>query len=224
MSILSYHHLGSDATSMDELASTTFLGIVHIVVESTTVCGAVAKGGAAANLLSTDEAEPAVDDYTLIYDLDEAPARQLTGQWPSLPDAVQVSSEEGEELLRAARDRNGWHGQEALKHQEQPPTRLYDQRGNSICDESHLRAVLDDADDAVWLVPAMALTESTDWGAADRQVSSVPMRQELDCQNCEQVTDHRFRIHESVLDGAWTRQPIWECQVCDSAHYGPALE
>jgi len=70
----------------------TSLGIVHLVVESTTFYGAVAKGGAAANLLSANEAEPAVDDYTLIYDLDEAPARQLAEQWPSLPDAVQVAS------------------------------------------------------------------------------------------------------------------------------------
>ena len=30
------NHLGSDATSTDETASTTFLGIVHLVVESTT--------------------------------------------------------------------------------------------------------------------------------------------------------------------------------------------
>ncbi len=84
------NHLGSDATSTDESASTTFLGIVHLVVESTTFYGAVAKGGAAANLLSANEAEPAVDDYTLIYDLDEAPARQLADRWPSLPTAVQV--------------------------------------------------------------------------------------------------------------------------------------
>jgi hypothetical protein len=54
----------------------------------------VAKGGAAANLLSANEAEPAVDDYTLIYDLDEAPAHQLAEQWPSLSEAVQLSSEE----------------------------------------------------------------------------------------------------------------------------------
>jgi hypothetical protein len=68
---------------MDESASTTFLGIVHIVVESTTFYGAIAKGGAAANLLTANEAEPAVDDYTLIYDFDEAPARRLAEQWPS---------------------------------------------------------------------------------------------------------------------------------------------
>ena len=74
------NHLGSDATRTNESASTTLLGIVHLVVESTTFYGAVAKGGAAANLLSTNEAEPAVDDYTLIYDLDEAPACQLAEQ------------------------------------------------------------------------------------------------------------------------------------------------
>jgi hypothetical protein len=218
------NHLGSDATSTNEAASATFLGIVNLVVESTTFYGAVAKGGAAANLLSANEAEPTVDDYTLIYDLDEAPARQLAEQWPSLPDAVQVSSEKGERLLSAARDRTGWHGQEASEGQEQAPTRLYDQRGDGIRDASRLDAVLDVADDAVWLVPAMALTESTGEAAADRQASTVPTTQELDCQNCGRATDHRFKSHESVPDEAWTGQPIWECRVCGSARYGPNLE
>ncbi|WP_336136244.1 hypothetical protein [Natronomonas amylolytica] len=218
------NHLGSDATNTNEAASTTCLGIVHLVVESATFYGAVARGGAAANLLSANEAEPVVDDYTLIYDLNEAPARQLVEQWPSLPDAVQVSSEEGERLLSAARDRTGWHGQGASEHQEQPPTRLYDQRGDGIRDASRLDAVLDDADDAVWLVPAMALTESTGEAGAYQQESSVPTTQELDCQNCVQATEHRFKTHESVPDEAWTGQPIWECRVCGSARYGPNLE
>ncbi|MFC7157733.1 hypothetical protein ACFQPA_20100 [Halomarina halobia] len=218
------NHLGSEATSTDEVATTTFLGIVHLVVESTTFYGAVAKGGAAANLLSANEAEPAVDDYTLIYDLDEAPARQLAEQWPSLPDAVQVSSKEEGQLLRAARDRTGWNGQGASERQEQAPTRLYDQRGNGIRDESGLGAVLDDADDTVWLVPAMALSESAGEAKANRQRSSVPTTQQLDCQNCGRTTDHRFKTHESVPDEAWTGQPIWECRVCCSARYGPSLE
>ncbi|TQQ78529.1 hypothetical protein EGH24_14265 [Halonotius terrestris] len=187
------NHLESDATSSVESASTTYLGIIHLVVESTTFYGAVAKGGAAANLLSANEAEPAVDDYTLLYDLDEAPARQLAEQWPSLPDAVQVASAEGERLLSAARDRTGWHGQGATA-QQQAPTRLYDQRGDGIRDASRLDAVLDDADDVVWLVPAMALTESTGEDAADRQVSSVPTAQELDCQTCGRATDHQFKL------------------------------
>ena len=216
------NHLGSDATSTNETASTTVLGIVHLVVESTTFYGAVAKGGAAANLLSANEAEPAVDDSTLIYDLGEAPARQLADQWPSLPDAVPVSSEEGKQLLSAARDRTGWHGKETSECQEQAPTRLYDRRGNGIRDASRLDAVLDDADDAVWLVPAMALTESTGEAAGDRQVSSVPTVQELDCQNCGRATDHRFKTHESVPDEAWTGHPMWECRVCGSLRHGPS--
>ncbi len=187
------NHLGSDATSTNESASTTFLGITYLVVESTTFYGAVAKGGAAANLLSASEAEPAVDDNTLIYDLDEAPERQLAEQWPSLPDAVQVSSEEGERLLSSSRDRTGWHGQGDTAHQQQPPMRLYDHRGNGIRNASRPTEVLDDADDAVWLVPAMVLTESTGEAAADRQVSSVPTTQELDCQNCGRATGHRFK-------------------------------
>jgi len=218
------NHLESDTTSTGESASTAFLGIVHLVVESTTFYGAVAKGGAAANLLAANEAEPTVDDYTLIYDLDEAPARQLAEQWPSLPDAVQVSSAEGERLLSVARDRAGWHGQEASERQEQAQTRLYDQRGDGIHDVSRLDAVLDDADDAVWLVPAIALTESTGEAGADRQASSVPTTQELDCQTCGRATDHRFKTNESVPDEAWTGQPIWECRVCGSARYGPNLE
>jgi len=46
----------------------------------------------------------------------------------------------------------------------------------------------------------MALTESTGEAAADRQDSSVPTTQELDCQNCGRATDHRFKTHESVPD------------------------
>jgi len=99
------NHLGNEATSTNESATTTFLGSVHLVVESTTFYGAVAKGGAAANLPTANEAEPAVDDYTLIYDLEEAPARQLADRWPSLSAAVQVSSGERERLLRAAQGR-----------------------------------------------------------------------------------------------------------------------
>jgi rubrerythrin len=110
------------------------------------------------------------------------------------------------------------------KRQEQAPIRLYDQRGNGIRDVSRLDADLDDDDDAVWLVLAVALTESTAEAAADRQASSVPTTQELDCQNCGRATDHRFKTHESVPDEAWTGQPIWECRVCGSARYGPSLE
>ena len=218
------NHLGAEATSTDEPVDATLLGIVHLVVESTTFYGAVAKGGAAANLLTSNEAEPAVDDYTLIFDLDETPAPQLADRWPSLPAAVQVDSAAGEQLLTAARDRTGWSGHGASEHHQQAPTRLYDQRGNDIRDESSLSEVLDDADDEAWLVPTIALTETAGEGESDSQRSSGPTREHLECQNCGKATDHQFETHESISDETWTGKPIWECQVCGTARYGPALE
>jgi hypothetical protein len=200
------------------------LGVIHLVVDSTTFYGAVAKGGAAATLLTSNDAEPAVDDCTLVYDLDEPPARQLADRWPSLPDAVQRDSAEGEQLLAAARDRTGWHGQEAVEHQQQAPTRLYDQRGNGIRDEARLREIVDDAADELWLVPAIALTATAGERDSDSRPSPVPTTAHLDCQDCGRATDHQFKTHESIPDETWTGQPIWECQVCGTARYGSAPE
>ncbi len=195
-----------------------------MVVESTTFYGAVAKGGAAANLLTTNEAEPAVDDYTLIYDLDETPAPQLADRWSPVPAAVQTASAAGGQLLAAARDRTGWSGYGPSERDQQAPTRLYDQCGNGIRDESRLSEVLNDADDQAWLVPAIALTETAGEDESDSQRPSGPTTEHLDCQNCGKATDHQFETHESIPDETWMGQPIWECQVCGTARYGPALE
>jgi hypothetical protein len=217
------NHLESEAIGTDETADPTLLGIVHLVVESTTFCGAVAKGGAAATLLTSNDAE-AVDDYTLCYDLDGPPARQLINQWPSLPDAVQRDSAEGEQLLAAARNRTRWHGEEAVEHKQQAPTRLYDQRGNGIRDETRLREIVTETDDELWLVPAIALTATAGERDSDSRPSPVPTTAHLDCQDCGRATDHQFETHESIPDETWTGQPIWECNVCGTARYGPAPE
>jgi len=216
------NHLESDAASTNESASTTFLGIIHLIVESTTFYGAVAKGAPRrTSSLPTRRSPPSTTTRS-----STTSTRRRRASWPSngphFPTRYRCRQRR-ERAFSAARDRTGWHGQEASERQEQAPTRLYDQRGDGIRDASRLDAILDDADDAVWLVPAMALTESTGEAAADRQDSSVPTTQELDCQNCGRATDHRFKTHESVPDAAWTGQPIWECRVCGSARYGPSL-
>ena len=215
------NHLGNEVIGTDETADPTLLGIIYLVAKSTTFYGAVAKGGAAAPLLISDDAE-AVDDYTLCYDLDGPPARQLINQWPSLPDAVQRDSAEGEQLLVAARDRTRWYGEEAVEHKQQAPTRLYDQRGSGIRDETRLREIVNDADDELWLVPAIALTATPDERDSDSRPSPVPTTARLNCQDCGQATDHQFETHESLPDETWTGQPIWECQVCGTARYGHA--
>ncbi|AWB28419.1 biosurfactant protein 1 [Halococcoides cellulosivorans] len=216
------NHLGNEAVSTDETA-TTLLGIVHMVVDSTTFYGAVAKGRAATKLYTATGTESA-DDFTLIYDLEEAPAPQLTDRWPSLPDAVHVNSPAGEQLLSAARDPTGWAGRGTSATDRQAPTQFYDECGHEIHDESRLSEVLDDADHAVWLVPAMALTDAAGEDESDSQRSSRPSVERLDCQNCGQATEHRFKAYESVPDETWSGQPIWGCQECGTARYGPALE
>jgi len=85
----------------------TLLHVVHLLVEASTFYAAVAKGAAAATFLAKTDRDPAVDDCHLIYDLDARPAAQLTDRWPSLPEAVRVTSESGEQLLTAARERTG---------------------------------------------------------------------------------------------------------------------
>ena len=113
----------------------------------------------------------------------------------------------------------GGTGQEAVEHQQQAPTRLYDQRGNGIRDEARLRAIVND--DELWLVPAIALTATTGERDSDSRPSPVPTTARLDCQDCSRATDHQFKTHESIPDETRTGQPIWECQVCGTARYGP---
>jgi len=139
------------------------------------------------------------------------------------PDAVQVSSEEGE-LLSAARDGAGWHEQGSVgasgagpKAALRPawgrhPRRVASQRGPRRRRRCGVAGSSDGAD----------RIRSGD--KTNSQVSLVPTSQDLDCQACGRATDHQFKIHESVPAAAWTGQPIWECRVCGSARYGPSLE
>ncbi|SIS21815.1 hypothetical protein SAMN05421752_1412 [Natronorubrum thiooxidans] len=61
------NHLEGSSSETDVLATEwTLLGVVDMLVESSTFYGAVAKGGAAAMLLASSATEAAVDDCTII--------------------------------------------------------------------------------------------------------------------------------------------------------------
>lgn len=78
----------------------TFLGTIHLVVDSSTFYGAVAKDRAAAKLLESSETEQTVDDCTLIHDLDSDPTPQLVDRWPTLSAAMQLDSIDGSSCSR----------------------------------------------------------------------------------------------------------------------------
>ncbi|GAB7120735.1 hypothetical protein JCM9743_32040 [Natrinema sp. JCM 9743] len=195
-----------------------------MLVESSIFYGAVAKGAAAATLLASNATEQAVDDCTIIYDLEDEPAAQLTDRWPVLPAAVRISSTDGEQLFAAAHDRTAWTDQSAVDNDCEPTTYLYDEGGSGIRDEQRLATVLDNVGDDAWLVPAIALQQAPQEREPEHQDSGIPTKERLECHQCGRTTDHRFSGHESVPDETWTGHAIWECQVCGTPRYGLSPE
>jgi len=219
------NHLEDSSSETDAPATEwTLLGVVHMLVESSTFYGAIAKGAAAATLLASSATESTVDDCTIIYDLEDEPAAQLVDRWPVLPAAVRISSTDGEQLFAAAHDRTAWTVQSAVESDCDPTTYLYDEGGSGIRDEQRLATLLDNADDDAWLVPAIALQQAPQEREPEHQDSGIPTKERLECHQCGRTTDHRFSDHESVPDETWTGHAIWECQVCGTPRYGPSPE
>ncbi|MDF9748540.1 hypothetical protein [Natrinema salsiterrestre] len=200
------------------------LHIIHVLVEARSFYGAVAKGSAAASLLAKSESDPAVDDCQLIYDLDEEPAAQLTDQWPSLSAATRVTSESGAQLLAAARERTMWTDTTQSRRDGEHATFLYDETGSEVRTEDRLASLREDADDDLWLVPAIALQESVDKTDTEQPRRERPNRTHLECRECDRETKHRFREFEAIPDDEWTGQPMWGCQRCGTPRYGPEPE
>ncbi|WP_058827184.1 hypothetical protein [Haloferax sp. Q22] len=218
---LSNHLDGASDDSRAPDTEWTLLHVVHLLVEASTFYAAVAKGAAAATLLPKADRDPVVDDCQLLYDLNAEPAAQLTDQWPSLPPAVQVTSESGAQVLAAARERTTWTDTTQSPHDGEHATFLYDETGSGIRDETRLATLLTDADDGVWLVPAIAVQQSVEEISSESPRRESSNRKQLVCRDCGEETAHRFLKFEAVPDDEWAEQSMWECQWCGTPRYGP---
>ncbi|WP_255198930.1 hypothetical protein [Halorarius litoreus] len=218
------NHLEAADDQDTSTAEQTLLHIIHIVVEASTFYGAVGKGSAAATLLAKADDDPVVDDCKLIYDLDEEPAPRLVDQWPSLPSATRVTSECGNQLLAAARERTAWTETTQSCHDGEHTTFLYEETGSGVHSEDRLASLREDADGDLWLVPAIAVQESVDKTDTEQPRRERPKRTHLECRECDRKTKHRFREFEAVPDDEWTGQPMWGCQRCGTPRYGPEPE
>jgi len=205
-------------------AERTLLHVVQVLVEASTFYGAVAKGSAAATLLAKADGDPGVDDCKLIYDLDGEPAPQLADQWPSLPSAVRVASECGEQVLAAASERTSWTETTPSRQNDEHATFLYDETGSGVRTEARLASLRKRADDDLWLVPAIAFQQSDSETSNEYSRHERANRTHLECRECGRETEHRFREFESVPDNDWTGQPLWGCQRCGTPRYGPEPE
>ncbi|WP_137287740.1 biosurfactant protein 1 [Halorussus salinisoli] len=198
----------------------TLLHVIHLVMEASTFYSAIAKGTAAATLLAKTDRDSAVDDCQLIAEFDEEPAPQLADKWSSLPEATRVTSEQGRQLLEIARERTVWQDTTRSRHDGEHATFLYDESGHEIHSKDRLGTLLESPDD-VWLVPAVALQQSVEETTTDSHQRERPNRRHLECRECGCDTSHRFLDFETVPDGEWSAQPMWECQVCGMPRYGP---
>jgi ribosomal protein S26 len=205
-------------------AEWTLLHVLQLLVEAATFYAAIAKSSAAATLLGNSDSDPAVDDCRLIYDLDEALAPQLADQWPSLPSATRVTSDCGSQLLATARTRTTWTETTQSCHDGEHATFLYDETGSGIRADDRLASLREDANDDLWLVPAIALQESVAETSTEHARHERPNKEFLECRECGRETEHRFREFEAVPDDEWTGQPMWNCQRCGTPRYGPDPE
>src|SRR6056297_3376758 len=171
---LSNHLDGTSDDSRPPDTEWTLLHVVHLLVEASTFYAAVAKGAAAATLLTKTDRDPAVDDCQLIYDLDTKPAAQLTDKWPSLPEAARATSESGEQLLTTARQRTEQTELTQSLREGTHTTFLYDEGGHDVSEESRLTGLLERAESDVWLVPAIALQRSVDEEHSECRQPNVP--------------------------------------------------
>jgi len=221
---LSNHLDGASDDSCTPDTEGTLLHIVHLLVEASTFYAAVAKGAAAATLLTKANRDPAVDDCQLIYDLDTKPAAQLTDKWPSLPEAARVTSESGDQLLTAVRERTGQTVSTRSRCEGAHTTFLYDEGGHDVSEKSRLTGLLERAESDVWLVPAIALQRSVDREHSEGLRPNVPSKTRLECRKCGRMTENQFQECESFPADEWSVQPMWECQGCQSPRHGPDPE
>jgi len=217
---LTYHLDASDDEQNCSDSESALLHVIHFLVEASTFYAAVAKGSAAATLLSKPNKDPAVDECQMIYDLDAEPAQQLADQWPSLPEAVRVTSHEGQQVLAAVRDQTVWMDGSQSSCEDRHGTFLYGEAGNAITETNQLTSLLENTDES-WLVPAIALQDTVDDVDEESHRPSVPMKQRMMCWECDRETEHRFEEFESLPSEDWSGQPIWECRECGSPRYGP---
>ena len=207
-----------ESLNIDSIADeTALLHVVHMVVPAASQYAAVAKGTTAASFIPRND--ETITSCDLVADLDDEPAQQLVNQWGALPAAVRASAETGQRLVATAHERTpGMDAGQSRGDREDHATFLYDEAGYGIEGDERLTALLEDARDDLWLVPAIVLqrTESGGDENSESQRHHGPKRTNLTCRACDRSTAHQFQSVEKVPDETWSGQPIWECQMCDA--------
>jgi len=104
----------------------------------------------------------------------QSPPHSWSTSGSSLPEAVRATSESGEQLLAAVRERTGQPESTQSWNVGANTTFLYDEGGRNVREGDQLTGLLESAEDDVWLVPAIALQRSVDDEHSEDRHPSVP--------------------------------------------------
>ncbi|AEH39306.1 hypothetical protein Halxa_0054 (plasmid) [Halopiger xanaduensis SH-6] len=198
-------------------ATENLLSIVFIVVPARTRYEAIAKGTAACRKLVADDGP--IDGYQLVADIDE-PAPQLDERWTSLPSAASRNSEPGEQLLEQLEDVVDEDSARWSAVGSEFPI-LYNEWGDATDDSEELSGL---EDPYQWVVPALALHESSRSNQTTQPEPSIPRKTRLCCRHCDEETIHVFDGRDTASNSSVSSPPIWECNRCSTPRHGPALE
>lgn len=199
---------------------TKFLHVIFAAVTARTDLAALTKGAATCSLLADDIDEP-ISEVELVEDLDGTASRLFTKQWNDLPDVVRADSDAGARVLEQLQGRTTSDAGEAVGEHT---TYLYDWTGSEVPDVASLSERRQSDESPLWLVPALGFRPVRQTEESRGRRVSTPRERSLDCRECDRETEHHFQTTEIVPDSEWSGQPIWECQVCGTARYGPDTE
>ncbi|WP_181692674.1 hypothetical protein [Natronomonas sp. LN261] len=218
------HHIESVGTTGDEhTAPTPVPRVIFAIVEATCDYTALAKGAAACTLLQRRRANP-LEDSQLIDDVAETPAATLHDTWGELPAAVRIGTEQGRKLLSVATKHIDRADESDHGNGERSLPRLYDESGRSVLNREQIESWTDTADGERWLIPILGAEQHPTENRTKRRENQRSNTEHIHCRRCEETTPHRFSGHEQLPEEAWDGNPIWQCQACGTARFGPVPE
>lgn len=213
-------------TASEARASSAFdWSLSHVaiaVVPASNIFLAAAMGSSAFAL--RDGGGGSKESFDLIYDIEKELSKTLTSGWGgTLPDAVPLDSEEGQRLIKCAKEKTNWGGvlgvEKALGVDESPlsdsNTYIFNQGGAEIVEEEQLETIFDESEtgEEFWVVPGVLYEQ-------ERDTSGEAVRNHT-CPSCGKATKHVFEGydggHPSLhSDGV----AVWTCLECETSHAG----
>lgn len=154
--------------------------------------------------------------YTLLADIDE-PAAMVTDGWEQgLPDAVSLSTAEGQALLAEVRDFVEESEEESNGSLSLATPTVYTAEGDELALNILKKELSAEGEKDVWLVPGVLYRR--------KRVTTGKRIQRRTCASCDEPTKHTFEGYRDANDGnGGSRKVVWKCLECGTEKDSTAM-